>query len=272
MILLIYLATSLHKSCSLQMIVLFLRRSLRRTSFLFCNRSPKPKHKSTYLYYFAGSYWCMYHRIMDVDSTLYQMRLRSNVRVSTWKEPPLAPAARATTTMPHGRQRRRFNNKCAMIVLIGFVALCFLSVAGNKRSHHNLRQTMPETRCDISSYPLWKLSDFKELDLSGCGNTLNLPDDPKIWASFSSLKKLDLNNNQLNILPKSIENIPSLEILFLSYNEFQSIPELNKMKKLSVLSLRGNLITNISSSNLPTATLEWLILTNNRIQTIDANI
>ena len=200
------------------------------------------------------------------------MRLRSNVRVSTWKEPPLAPAARATTTMPHGRQRRRFNNKCAMIVLIGFVALCFLSVAGNKRSHHNLRQTMPETRCDISSYPLWKLSDFKELDLSGCGNTLNLPDDPKIWASFSSLKKLDLNNNQLNILPKSIEKIPSLEILFLSYNEFQAIPELNEMKKLRVLSLRGNLITNLSSSNLPTATLEWLILTNNRIQTIDANI
>eukprot|EP00986_Skeletonema_menzelii_P018955 scaffold27037_cov134-Skeletonema_menzelii.AAC.2 len=205
---------------------------------------------------------------MDDDSTLDQMRLRSNVRVSTWKEP-----ARATA-MPHGRpRRRRRKNKCAMFVLIGIVAICLLlSVTGNKWPNHNLRKTVSETRCDLSSYPLRKLRDLKELDLSSCGTNLNLPDVVEIWASFSSLKKLDLNNNQLKMLPQAIENIPSLEILFLSENKFVAIPELNKMKKLRVLSLRGNLITNLSSLNLPTAALEWLILTNNRIQTIDPDI
>ena len=207
----------------------------------------------------------------EENSKLYQMRLRSNVRVSTWKESPTATAA-AAAKPPKKRQRNKNNMKCVMCILIGIVALCLLSAVGNKRSHHNLRETVSELRCDLSSYPLWKLSDLKELDLSGCGNNLNLPDERNLWTSFSSLKKLDLNNNQLRVLPQSIETLPSLEILFLSENKFEAIPDLTKMKKLRVLSLRGNLITNLSSSNLPTATLEWLILTSNHIHTIDSDI
>eukprot|EP00984_Skeletonema_dohrnii_P015000 scaffold6421_cov99-Skeletonema_dohrnii-CCMP3373.AAC.3 len=210
----------------------------------------------------------------DEDSTLYQMRLR-NVRVSTWKEPPAALPATAAA-MPRRTRPRRKKLEC-VIFLISIVALCFLSVVMNNRSQHNLSNLdhggKSETRCDLSTYPLWKISELKELNLSGCGNHLNLPDEPSLWTSFSALKKLDLNNNQLNTLPQSIEHLPSLEILFLSENEFGVIPKVIKqLKKLRVLSLRGNLITNLSTLNLPTATLEWLILTSNRIQTIDADI
>mmetsp|Transcript_28330 Transcript_28330/g.42323 ORF Transcript_28330/g.42323 Transcript_28330/m.42323 type:complete len:553 (-) Transcript_28330:37-1695(-) len=213
----------------------------------------------------------------DEDSTLYQMRLR-NVRVSTWKEPPVAlPATTATAAaMPRRTRPQRKKLEC-VIFLISILALCLLSAVMNRRSQHNLSNLYhggkAETRCDLSTYPRWKLSELKELDLSGCGNKLNLPDEPSLWASFFSLKKLDLNNNQLNTLPQSIEHLPSLEILFLSENEFGVIPKVIKqLKKLRVLSLRGNLITNLSTLNLPTATLEWLILTSNRIQSIDADI
>mmetsp|Transcript_15813 Transcript_15813/g.31894 ORF Transcript_15813/g.31894 Transcript_15813/m.31894 type:complete len:552 (+) Transcript_15813:26-1681(+) len=211
------------------------------------------------------------------DSTLYQMRLR-NVRVSTWKEPAALPPTTATAAaMPRRTRPRRKKLEC-VIFLIGIAALCFLSAVMNKRSQHNLSNLdhggKSETRCDLSTYPLWKISELKQLNLSGCGNDhLNLPDEPSLWASFSSLKKLDLNNNQLHTLPQSIEHLPSLEILFLSENEFEVIPKVIKqLKKLRVISLRGNLITNLSTLNLPTATLEWLILTSNRIQSIDADI
>lgn len=207
----------------------------------------------------------------DEASTLYQMRLRSNVRVSNWREPPASTAAAAA--MP--RRKRRNKMKYVFLLLIS-VALCLMSFVGNnKRYQQNLRKRvdLKLDRCDLFTYPLWKVAELKELDLSGCSGNLNLPDNPDLWASLSSLKKLDLNNNQLSILPLSMENLPSLEILFLSENVFEAIPEvIGKLKKLRVLSLRGNLITNLSTLNLPTETLEWLILTNNRIKKIDTGI
>lgn len=76
-----------------------------------------------------------------------------------------------------------------------------------------------------------------------------------------------------NFHPSQLYFLQSLEILFLSDNKFESIPAvIGKLKKLRVLSLRGNLVTVLSTENLPTETLDWLILTNNRIQFIDNNI
>jgi Leucine-rich repeat (LRR) protein len=44
------------------------------------------------------------------------------------------------------------------------------------------------------------------------------------------------------------------------------------MQNLRVLSLRGNRLTTLSSKNLPSASMVWLILTNNKIATIDPNV
>lgn len=212
----------------------------------------------------------------DEESKLHLMRLRSNVRVSSWRESPASSAASAAATPRRTRIRRK--RKEFVFLLVSVVVLCSLSFVVNKRSQYNLRRKNDLDldkleRCDLSTYPLWKVSEHEKLDLSECGANLNLPDNPNLWASFSSLKKLDLNNNQLTMLPRSMENLRSLEILFLSENQFEAIPEvIGKMNKLRVLSLRGNLLTNLSTLHLPTATLEWLILTNNRIQTIEADI
>lgn len=93
-----------------------------------------------------------------------------------------------------------------------------------------------------------------------------------LWSQFKYLTKLDLNNNGLSTLPSCLEVLP-LEILFLSENNFDAFPEcIGKMSKLRMLSLRGNRLTELSSTNLPTQTLVWLILTNNRICNIDPNV
>mmetsp|Transcript_8187 Transcript_8187/g.16286 ORF Transcript_8187/g.16286 Transcript_8187/m.16286 type:complete len:465 (+) Transcript_8187:120-1514(+) len=111
--------------------------------------------------------------------------------------------------------------------------------------------------------------DAEELNLSstpGC-NLSNL-------GRFKCLKKLDLNNNSLSTLPSALGRLaPTLDILFLSENTFETIPEvIGELSNLRMLSLRGNKLRRISSANLPAQSLVWLILTNNEITDIDPSV
>ena len=114
----------------------------------------------------------------------------------------------------------------------------------------------------------------EDLNLAGPNNVLsNLIYNDSIWGSFKRLKKLELNNNELKTLPASLQAISSsLEILFLSENKFDTIPEVvGNLRRLRMLSFRGNCLTELSSTHLPTS-LVWLILTNNQISRIDPNV
>lgn len=128
-------------------------------------------------------------------------------------------------------------------------------------------------KCDLSSYPLWKIDEAEELNMSNCDH-LSLPDDEEVWSRFKSLKKLDLNSNSLEDLPAAMQVLaPSLEILFLSENKFSKVPDvIKKMNKLRVLSMRDNSLTELTSTNLPVSSLVWLILTNNKIAKINPNV
>lgn len=101
----------------------------------------------------------------------------------------------------------------------------------------------------------------------------NLIYNDSIWRSFRCLKKLELNGSDLSTLPSSLEAVaPTLEILFLSENKFNTIPEVvGKLHRLRMISFRGNCLTELSAANLPTS-LIWLILTNNQISRIDQNV
>ena len=101
----------------------------------------------------------------------------------------------------------------------------------------------------------------------------NLIYNDSIWRSFRCLKKLELNGSDLSTLPSSLEAVaPTLEILFLSENKFNAIPEVvGKLHRLRMISFRGNCLTELSAANLPTS-LIWLILTNNQISRIDQNV
>lgn len=152
----------------------------------------------------------------------------------------------------------------------------FVSFVWVRRSRHFLRKSSDYKkidRCNLASYPLYKIEEVKELSLSGCTGVA-LPEDTEVWSRFKSLKKLDLNNSSLTELPDEMDVLaPSLEILFLSENKFDAIPDvIGKLSHLRVLSLRGNQLSELSSSNLPASSLVWLILTNNQIKRISADI
>lgn len=91
-------------------------------------------------------------------------------------------------------------------------------------------------------------------------------------GAIQAVEEIELNGNDLTTLPSCLDVLSSLEILFLSENKFETIPEcISKLPKLRMLSLRGNNMKELSSTNLPTKSLVWLILTNNNISRIDPN-
>jgi hypothetical protein len=165
----------------------------------------------------------------------------------------------------------------AIAITLTFVS-GFLTLAWQMRSRKDpnfLRKSAKSKRvdkCDLRTYPLKHIDQLTDLNLSGCGHS-SLPADSELWSRFSSLKKLDLNNNSLTDLPQEMSVLSSLEILFISENAIESIPAvIAKLNSLRVLSLRGNLLDDLSAVNLPTSSLSWLILTNNQIRKIHSNI
>lgn len=128
-----------------------------------------------------------------------------------------------------------------------------------------------KNRVDLSD--LEDEENATELNLSASPSS-GLLRDADMWSKFKSLKKLDLNSNSLTELPLALECLaPTLDILFLSENKFEVMPEvIGKLNNLRMLSLRGNKLTELSSSNLPAASLVWLILTNNQISRIDPSV
>ena len=82
--------------------------------------------------------------------------------------------------------------------------------------------------------------------------------------SLSSLKKLDLSNNNLKILPEILNTANQLEELNLGYNHIYRLPEsVSNLSRLRMLNLKSNqlkiLPENIHNLNL----LEFLILRDN---------
>mmetsp|Transcript_37202 Transcript_37202/g.68911 ORF Transcript_37202/g.68911 Transcript_37202/m.68911 type:complete len:558 (-) Transcript_37202:59-1732(-) len=162
----------------------------------------------------------------------------------------------------------------AIMICFGLISV-FLTFTWFRRSRHLQRKSAnfdKLDKCDLRTYPLWQIGKLEELNLSGCGH-INLHDDSELWSRFKSLKKLDLNNNNLTDLPGEMGVLTSLEILFLSENKFEGIPKvIGELKNLRILSLKGNLLPELDSTHLPAPSLVWLIVTNNLIGKVHSNI
>ena len=161
-------------------------------------------------------------------------------------------------------------------VVVGLcLATGLLSLAWQSRSRRVLRRAAnfkALKRCDPATYPLWQIHELRELDLSDCGH-VELPDDAAVWSRFASLRQMNLNGNALRSLPNEMRVLSSLEVLFLSENQFDSVPQvIGELPKLRVLSFRGNSFVEFFSTHLPAHSLVWLILTNNNINHLHENI
>jgi len=107
-----------------------------------------------------------------------------------------------------------------------------------------------------------KLIGSKRLKLS-CGLT-QFP--VEIFTLADTLEILDLSGNALNSLPDDLNKLHKLRILFCSSNQFTHVPEvLGRCENLSMIGFKANKIKAFSNSAIPTATLRWLILTDNAL-------
>ncbi len=95
---------------------------------------------------------------------------------------------------------------------------------------------------------------------------------PEIFDLADTLEYLDLTGNRLNSFPPDFGRLKKLKIVFCSGNLFTALPEvLADCPMLELAGFKNNQITTIPSKSL-NANLKWLILTNNKVSTLPAEI
>ena len=94
----------------------------------------------------------------------------------------------------------------------------------------------------------------------------------EIYSLADTLEVLDLSGNQLTDLPSDFFRLTKLKILFGSNNPFTHVPEvLGEMPELEMIGFKSCQIKTVSEQCLPAKT-RWLILTDNRIETLPNGI
>lgn len=112
-----------------------------------------------------------------------------------------------------------------------------------------------------------ELQGIKRLTLSE-----SLTSFPKeIFDLADSLEILDLSNNLLCELPEDISRLTNLKIAFFSNNCFTSVPSFKGCELLYMVGFKNNQIETFDEDVLPD-TISWLILTDNRLNTLPRSI
>lgn len=94
----------------------------------------------------------------------------------------------------------------------------------------------------------------------------------ELFLYTETLEILDMSNNLLDHVPEEIVRFKKLKILFLSNNRFTTFPLiLGQCRSLSMIGFKSNAISYIPEHAFP-ETLQWLILTDNAVETIPASI
>ncbi|MGV8916579.1 MAG: leucine-rich repeat-containing protein kinase family protein [Pseudomonas sp.] len=113
-----------------------------------------------------------------------------------------------------------------------------------------------------------ELKGITRLDLC-CG----LSEFPEaIFDLADSLQVLNLSNNALCRLPDDLHRLTQLRVLFCSENQFTELPAcIGQCSQLQVVGFKANQIKHVPAEALP-PNLRWLILTDNRIETLPDNL
>jgi hypothetical protein len=113
-----------------------------------------------------------------------------------------------------------------------------------------------------------ELAGATRLDLSA-----GLAEFPReIFELADTLEVLNLSGNALQSLPDDLHRLHRLRVLFCSDNLFATVPEvLGRCEQLEMIAFKANRITEVPAAALPPR-LRWLILTDNRIEALPAEL
>ena len=94
----------------------------------------------------------------------------------------------------------------------------------------------------------------------------------EIFDLADTLEVLDLSGNALSELPDDLPRLRHLRVLFCSNNPFRQLPPvLGQCAQLSMIGFKSCAIESVPAASLP-AKLRWLILTDNRLESLPDEI
>jgi hypothetical protein len=92
------------------------------------------------------------------------------------------------------------------------------------------------------------------LDLHGLG----LEALPPLPADLRSVRRLDLSRNRLRTVPAEVFRFTNLEVLNLSGNRIDRLPDLRGLVNLKVLDVSHNQLVSINATTLPTSLMQFI--------------
>jgi len=118
---------------------------------------------------------------------------------------------------------------------------------------------------------LQRYSEFVKLKLILTNATRQIPED--FFVGLERLKLLDLEHNQLTSLPRSIENLTSLERLNLDRNQLASLPErIGQLTSLEKLDIRDNQLRSLPAEIGQLTSLIQLDIRDNQLTSLPDSI
>jgi hypothetical protein len=145
--------------------------------------------------------------------------------------------------------------------------------ASNRQKYftHHLPQTMPTLPVFMQTLQQLQRGELKgAVSLKLSEGLTHFPQE--IFELADTLEQLDLSGNKLSALPADFGRLQKLRILFCSDNPFTVLPEvLADCPQLDIVGFKSNHITTVPPASL-NSNLRWLILTNNKVDALPAQI
>lgn len=129
--------------------------------------------------------------------------------------------------------------------------------------------TFNNTLSNFLKFDFSNMINLTDLTLINCG----LSHIPNSIYKVTTLKLLNLNNNNIHSIDKDIKNLVNLQDLYITNNKISSLPdEIGSLKSLSTFCISENSLTELPKSIGNLRNLKYLYINNNQLLSLPSEI